>query len=119
WVAPWARGSGVATRATRAISGWAHRNGLPRVELLTEPENWASQRVALRSGYRSEGLRRGGGVLRDGTLCDLIVWARLAGDALGPSPRLLPDLPGGSLADGTVTLRPLSESDAGDSHALQ
>jgi RimJ/RimL family protein N-acetyltransferase len=43
-----------------------------------------------------------------------VVWARLATDPPGPTPRLLPDLPGGELSDGTVTLRPLGPDDADD-----
>jgi RimJ/RimL family protein N-acetyltransferase len=39
------------------------------------------------------------------------VFARLAGDPPGPTPRLLPDLPGGELTDGVVTLRPLTGDD--------
>jgi RimJ/RimL family protein N-acetyltransferase len=59
WVVPDARGRGVATRALRIVSRWALRRvGLERLELLAEPENVASNAVALRCGYAREGLLR-------------------------------------------------------------
>src|SRR5947199_1930077 len=59
WVAPWGRGRRVATRATTALTGWAFRHGLGRLEILARPDNPASHRVALAAGYRWEGRRRG------------------------------------------------------------
>lgn len=52
WVAPWARGRGVATASLRALSRWL----LDEVELLTltlhvQPENHASLAVARNAGY--------------------------------------------------------------------
>ena len=59
WVAKEARGRGVATGALRLLSRWALREvGLPRVQLVTEPENVPSQLVAERAGFRREGLLR-------------------------------------------------------------
>ena len=59
WVAKEARGRGVATGALRLVSGWALRElGLPRVQLITDPENLPSQKVAERAGFRREGLLR-------------------------------------------------------------
>jgi RimJ/RimL family protein N-acetyltransferase len=59
WVARPARRRGVATRAVRLVSRWALAFlGLARLELLAEPDNLASQRVAERSGYAREGLLR-------------------------------------------------------------
>jgi RimJ/RimL family protein N-acetyltransferase len=118
WVAGWARGHGVATAAVTAVTDWAHRRGIARVELLTEPENAASQRVAVRAGFWYEALRRDAGRDRDGTRHDLAAWVRLAGDPPPPSPRRLPDLPGGRLTDGVVLARPLAPGDAGDLLAL-
>jgi RimJ/RimL family protein N-acetyltransferase len=119
WVAPWARGRGVATAATVALSAWAFElGGLHRLDLLTAVENLASQRVAIAAGYRREGVHRGLMQGRDGRWEDQVVWARLAGDPPGPSPRLLPDLPGGALTDGVVLLRPMRPEDAPAIHAL-
>jgi RimJ/RimL family protein N-acetyltransferase len=132
WVAPWARNRGVASDATRALTAWAHTHGIERLALLTEPENWPSQRVALAGGYRWEGVARGRGTNRDGSRHDLVVWARLTGDP-APTARVLPDLPGppdaagrpsrpgpsGMLTDGVVVLRPVFEPDAPAMHALK
>ena len=57
WTLPAARGRGVATRALRLLCGWAFDElGLARVQLLAEPENEASQRVAEKAGFQREGL---------------------------------------------------------------
>lgn len=111
WTAPWARGRGVATAAVRALSDHAFRHGLSRLELLTHWENSASQRVALAAGFTREGVRRGLIANRDGGRDELLAYARLDGDPAGPAERLLPDLPGGELSDGVITLRPLGPDD--------
>jgi RimJ/RimL family protein N-acetyltransferase len=120
WVAPWARGRGVASEAARLLAEQAWRGGVERLELHTAIENTASQRVAIAAGFTREGVARGGGQHRDGSRYDHIVWARLATDSGEPTPRLLPDLPGrpGCLTDGIVTLRPLDPSDVDDVYAL-
>ena len=118
WVAPWARRAGIATAAATALASWAFARGHARLELLTEPENAPSQRVALSAGFRREGLRRGAAARRDGSRYDLIAWVRLSGDPEGPTPRVLPDLPGGALTDGVITLRPLAADDADFIEAL-
>ena len=112
WVTPRARGRGVATAAVRALSERAFQTGTARLELLTHWENAPSQRVAQAAGYQREGVRRGALPNRDGGYDDLLAFARVAGDPPGPIPRVLPDLPGGHLTDGVVTLRPLAEEDA-------
>jgi RimJ/RimL family protein N-acetyltransferase len=112
WVAPWARGRGVATAATKAAVGFAFDQGAARVELLTMRANAWSQRVALAAGFRYEGVCRGAALTRDGHRADLLLWARLAADPVGPVPRPFPDLPGGELRDGVVRLRPRHLDDA-------
>lgn len=111
WVGPWARRRGVATAAVRALSEHAFDTGTARLELLTHGENAPAQRVAMACGYQREGVRRdalpGTGTGRD----DAVAFARLAGDPAEPGPRPLPDLPGGELTDGVVTLRPLNTDD--------
>ena len=111
WVAPEARQRGVATAAVRALCAHAFGAGIARLELLTHWENAASQRVALAAGFQREGVRRGAVAGPDGGREELLAFARLAGDPPGPTPRLLPDLPGGELTDGVVTLRPLAPED--------
>ncbi|MFI7593025.1 GNAT family N-acetyltransferase [Micromonospora sp. NPDC049359] len=112
WLRPAARGRGLATAATRALSEHAFDIGTRRLELHTEPENAASQRVALAAGFRYEGLRRSAGQDRNGRRYDLLTWVRLAEDPPGPTPRLLPDLPDGMLTDQVVALRRLAPQDA-------
>ena len=52
WVAREARRRGVATRAVQLLAGWAFSElGLERIELLAEPGNYASQRVAEAAGF--------------------------------------------------------------------
>ncbi|MGH4028049.1 GNAT family N-acetyltransferase [Actinomycetota bacterium Odt1-20B] len=55
WVAPEARGRGIAARALDAASRWAFDSGLPtpsdRLELLHSAANHASCRVAQKCGY--------------------------------------------------------------------
>lgn len=67
WTAPWARGTGVATRALTLLAGWAVDPaglGLRRLELYAEPGNDASQCVAQRAGFVRGDLVRGGIALR-------------------------------------------------------
>ena len=59
WVAPTARGAGVAGRALGLISPWALGPlGLRRLDLLASVSNVASMRVAERCGYVREGTLR-------------------------------------------------------------
>jgi RimJ/RimL family protein N-acetyltransferase len=113
WVGPWARRRGVAVAALTTMTDHLFGTGIQRLELLTHWENAAGQRVALAAGYQREGVRRGAIASRDGGRDELLAYARLATDPPGPTPRLLPDLPGGELSDGVVTLRPLNADDIG------
>jgi RimJ/RimL family protein N-acetyltransferase len=102
-VAPEFRGRGVATTAVREFSR-AALTRRDRLEMRIGWENTVAQRVALAAGYTREAVRRG--------TPELLVYSRLKDDPEGPAMRLLPDLPGGELSDGVVTLRPLGEPDA-------
>ena len=119
WVVPGVRGRGVATEATRLLSTHALTGDVARLELRTDPANAGSQRVAIAAGFTREGIARGAGSARDGSRYDLIVWARLATDSGEPTSRVIPDLPGGELTDGMVTLRPVTAEDAEDMYALR
>jgi RimJ/RimL family protein N-acetyltransferase len=59
WVAPWARGKGLCTRAVQLVSRWAIvDHGVERLQLRTDEENEASRRVAEKAGYTQEGILR-------------------------------------------------------------
>jgi len=118
WVTPAARRGGVATGATRLLAAHVFASGVHRLVLRNHEENVASQRVAVAAGFTRESVARGTGHARDGSHYDQIVWARLATDSGDPIPRVLPDLPGGELTDGVVTLRPLTPADTDDVYAL-
>lgn len=49
-VVPWRRGRGYATAALGAVLPLARLQGLPYVEIVTDPDNVASQRVILANG---------------------------------------------------------------------
>jgi RimJ/RimL family protein N-acetyltransferase len=59
WTSKEARGRDVASRALRLLTRWAAReHDLARLQLIVEPANVASQRVAEKAGFRREGLLR-------------------------------------------------------------
>lgn len=78
WCAAEARGQGTTTRAVRLVCGYAlDELGLERLELTTDAENYASQRVAEKVGFRREGvlrshLRMPHGLRRDSALYSLL-----------------------------------------------
>ncbi|WP_199038909.1 GNAT family N-acetyltransferase [Glycomyces salinus] len=77
-----ARGRGYATRAVALVCRWAFGEvGLERVWAGTDVHNAASQAVLRRSGFRLEGLQRGGLPALDGSRRDMLLWARLSVDA--------------------------------------
>jgi ribosomal-protein-alanine N-acetyltransferase len=59
WVKAGVRGRGVATRALTLLTRYAFDElGAGRVQLATEPDNVASQRVAEKAGFTREGVLR-------------------------------------------------------------
>ncbi|UWX95795.1 GNAT family N-acetyltransferase [Arthrobacter zhaoxinii] len=87
WIAPSARGLSLAARGVASAAAWAFSDaGLFRLELGHRTNNPASCRVALRAGFRSEGIERG--KLRYGDVrFDVATHARLASD---PQPGIVP-----------------------------
>lgn len=79
WVVPRARGRGVATRACRAATRWAHELGIHRVQLEHSVHNAASRRVAQAAGFVEEGIRRGANLHADGWH-DMVLYSHLATD---------------------------------------
>ncbi|WP_084964914.1 GNAT family N-acetyltransferase [Thermoactinospora rubra] len=83
WTVPEARGRGVASAAVRLLAEWAfEERGLFRLELGHRTNNPASCRVALRAGFRAEGIERAK-LLYDGVRYDVERHARLATDEAG------------------------------------
>lgn len=81
WVVAAARGRGVATRALRLVSRRGlDELGLVRLELITDPDNVASQRVAEKVGYRREGVLRAHLRHPDGRLRDSVLFSLLPGE---------------------------------------
>jgi RimJ/RimL family protein N-acetyltransferase len=83
WVAAAARGRGVCTRGLRLLSRWALEElDLQRMELITDPDNVASQRVAEKVGYRREGVMRAHLRHPDGRVRDSVLFSLLRGELL-------------------------------------
>lgn len=85
WVAPWARGRGVATSASRAVCRWAFEvAGLERLGLEAATVNEASNAVARRLGFTLEGTLRQAVLDRapdaDGARFDMNVYGLLPGE---------------------------------------
>lgn len=95
WIAPPAWRQGFATEAVRALAQWGGDHGVARIEITCNVRNTPSAKVALRSGFTFEGLRRDAHAQ----------FSRLATDSGEPvAPAFVP-LPPAGLADGTIVLR--------------
>lgn len=87
WLAPEARGRGLATRAVRLATAWAFEDSaLERLWLTTLVGNDASGRVALRAGFRREGILRRFSTFR-GRMVDVVMYALVRDDLAGDSRR--------------------------------
>jgi RimJ/RimL family protein N-acetyltransferase len=81
WTAPAHRGQGLTAEALGVLAGWAlDAAGLHRVELHVDPANSGSRRVAEAAGFTAEGTIRQR-FLHRGRPSDVVLYARLAGDA--------------------------------------
>jgi RimJ/RimL family protein N-acetyltransferase len=81
WIAPSARGRGLAARAVDAACRWAFDDlGLQRIQLFHAVENVASGRVAEKARFTCEGRLRQSHRYGDGQRHDELLWARLATD---------------------------------------
>jgi RimJ/RimL family protein N-acetyltransferase len=78
WVVPQARRRGVASTALETLCRWAvDELGMKRLELMTDPENVASQGVAERAGFQREALLRSNLEYRDGSRRDSVMFSLL------------------------------------------
>jgi RimJ/RimL family protein N-acetyltransferase len=81
WCAREARGRGVATHALRLLCGYALTQlGAERLELIADPDNRASQRVAEKVGFWPEGVLRSHLLHPDGRRRDSIMFSLLPGE---------------------------------------
>jgi [ribosomal protein S5]-alanine N-acetyltransferase len=81
WCAREARGRGLTTRALRLLSRHALEDlGIERLELITDPDNHASQRVAEKVGFRREGVLRSHLPHPDGRRRDSVMFSLLPGE---------------------------------------
>lgn len=80
WVAPWARGEGLAVEGVQAIARWLLvEQGFERMVLRAATGNVASQRVAEKAGFTREGIARNAGFTNDGRV-DLVVFSLIRSD---------------------------------------
>ena len=83
-VITWAMDGGpeVAQRAVRLVAEYAFGElGLERLQVEVDPEIHASARVAIRSGFRREGVLRAWDMRQDGVAVDCVAYSRLRTDA--------------------------------------
>ncbi|MFD3851547.1 GNAT family N-acetyltransferase [Streptomyces microflavus] len=77
WVAPGARGDGIATEAVRRVAEWLFtERSFERLELRAAEGNTASRRVAVKAGMTQEGVLRSAGVTHGGRV-NLVLFACL------------------------------------------
>lgn len=112
WVAPWARGRGIATAALTAVRDELAAAGYQRIDWTALAGNEASVRVANKAGFRIEGYQRQALVQR-GRLVDAVVGGWTA-------PAEVPELVAGqwqlqpaAMAEVPRDLRPLASSAIG------
>lgn len=81
WIDPSHRRQGIASEALMLITDWVFaEHDVVRAQLVTHPDNEASQRVAIRAGYQREGTLRAWEPVKD-SQPDVVMWSRLASDS--------------------------------------
>jgi RimJ/RimL family protein N-acetyltransferase len=86
WCARRARGRGITTHALRLLCRYAFEElSLERLELITDPENLVSQRVAERAGFKREGILRSHLPHADGRRRDSVMFSLLPGELIPSS----------------------------------
>ncbi len=80
WLARAVRGQGVAGEALELVTQWAFRDfDVVRVQLATDLDNTASQRVAERGGFTREGVLRAWEPVKD-RQPDVVMFSRVKGE---------------------------------------
>lgn len=80
WVAPWARGQGLAVEAVRAVGRWLLIDQrFERMALRAATGNCASQRVAEKADMTRESVARNAGFTNSGRV-DLVVFSLISSD---------------------------------------
>jgi RimJ/RimL family protein N-acetyltransferase len=89
-LAPWARGTGVMTRALRQVLAWGFEH--PNIQVVywrAQVGNWPSRRVATRCGFRMDGTVQG--LLEQrGERRDAWIGSLRRGEPLTGKPEVLP-----------------------------
>jgi RimJ/RimL family protein N-acetyltransferase len=81
WMAASSRGRGTCTRALRLLARHALVDlALQRLDLITDPDNHASQRVAEKVGFQREGVLRAHLRHPDGRIRDSVMFSLLPGE---------------------------------------
>ena len=84
WAAPWARGTGVVTHASRVVCRWAFESGVTdHIRWIAGIGNEASLRVAQKVGFTIDGSLRSRIRLGDGTRHDALHGSLLPGEITG------------------------------------
>lgn len=99
---------GVATEVVRTLSRFGFAHGLSRIQITCDQRNVGSAGVALKAGYRYEGIARAGRLRRSEPV-DLAVFSRLPADDGEPVDPSWPSIP--DLSDGVVGIRLVQPED--------
>ncbi len=71
-------GKGITTRAVKLVEKEGfNKLGLSRIEILMQPENRASEKVAIKCGYKKEGLLRRAVKGTDRKMKDALMYAKV------------------------------------------
>jgi RimJ/RimL family protein N-acetyltransferase len=89
WTHPQARGRGLMTEAVRQVTAYAEAAGLARsIMIRCAATNAASRHVAEATGYDQIGVQPSSEPLADGSVADLVLYARSVTPVTAGHPRL-------------------------------